>query len=400
MTRTNVSSRMRILILTERYLPDVTGTSLRMAQLLPPLVSTGTFELHIGTLAGSLTPNERERAVLPPYEMMNGVHVHRFQTERVLASHLISMQRHYRFDLVHARGVRYGFYGRLLSIVSHIPVILELNSVNVQAGFLKSSLWRSVLRSSTRLIVLASYAREWAIHQHGIPRERIDVVVNGVDLNHFSGTAMDAVETRTQLGLKDAAVVIGYAGTFLEWQGVLECVRVGARVLQQLPDARFLMVGAGPDLEKTKQLAIELGVNDRFVFTGLVPPEEVPRYMRAMDIFLLARPPDLLKNQLATPLKLLEAMAAGSAVVITPVQGLTEVVRDRETGLVAHDGSTEAIARAVVEIAIDHPLRSRLVGAARAEIETKYSWKVAAADLSRSYHLAYLARHPTHIEKD
>lgn len=380
------SDFIRVLILSDRYLPDLTGTALRVAQLVHPLVQGQACEIHVATLMQHLAPRVSQQTILSGYEVLDGVHVHRFASERLLALALFQLQHRYRFDVLHARGVRYGFYARLASLVSGVPSILELNSINPQTNFIKSLAFRYAIRSSSRLIVLANHARQWAAQHYGVPPDQIDVVVNGVDPNRFQNQA-DASFIRQQLGLQ-GAVVVGYAGTFLEWQGVFEFVRAAAHVLAQQPNVRFLMVGDGPDFGQTRDLAEKLGIADRFIFTGLVHSEDVPAYMRAMDVFLLARPVHHLKNQLAMPLKLLEAMAVGSTVVVTPVHGLTEVVHHGENGLVVSDSTPTSIAQTVVELVVNQQLRARLALAARREVEEKYTWDAAARNLLSSYQYA------------
>lgn len=376
---------MRILIITDRYLPDVSGTSLRMSYLVRPLIQTGNCDLHIATLKSYLVPDDVAKNGVPGYEHLDRVHVHRFSNEFQMVNRLAILHKNFQFDLVHARGVRYAFYIRILSPFFRCPLVLELNSVNPQRGLFKSFLWRYALSSSDRLIVLAKYAREWVKHQYKIPVSKIDVVVNGVDAARFNLDECNKIE-RASLRLSNN-LVVGYVGTFLEWQGVLDFVRVAVLVARKHPDIRFLMVGDGVDFVKTKQLAHNLGIVDKFIFTGVVAPQEVPSYMKLIDIFVLPRPGKFLKNQIATPLKLFEAMAMKRAIVVTPVHGLCEVVADRKTGIVAGP-SIENIASSVVELVDNNDLRAQLGKAASQVVKNKYSWKVASRNLLDSYQKA------------
>jgi glycosyltransferase involved in cell wall biosynthesis len=376
----------RVLILSDRYLPDTTGTALRIARLGQPLLRAHFCdELHIATSLQCTLPDagERAAAVPPPaYEQIEGVHVHRFSSEWNMLKKLPAIHRRHRFSLVHGRGVRYGFYARLLSTRWHVPSILELNSVNPQRKGIRSILWNYTIRSSDRLIVLSRYAGEWLMRGMAVPEDKIDIVINGVDVKLFDATSA-LPDFRLRYGLAGARTV-GYFGTAVEWQGVFDFVRVAAVVAGQAPDIRFLMVGGGPDLDRTKQLVEHHGLSQRFTFTGPVPPHEVPAHLQIMDVVLMPRPPRFLKNQLASPLKLFEAMAMKKAIVVTPVRGFSEVIIHRQTGLVAGP-STREIASAVMELVRDEGLRLLLGRSARGQIETGFSWESAAGQLGESY---------------
>ncbi len=373
--------QMRILILSDRYLPDNSGTALRSAALATGLVRQNATQAHVATLTRCMLPGLAEGNQPPGDEDLDGVRVHRFSSEKALALGLPTLHRRFHFDLIHGRGPRYGFYARMLGMLFRIPSIVELNYIIPQQGLLRRAIWHYTLQSASRLVVLSDHARKWATEDLGVSPERIDVVINGIDLSRFSPEKIGN-EKKALLGLDDHPIV-GYVGTFIEWQGVLEFVRVAALVAAQRTDARFLMVGYGPDFERTKQMITELALDDRFVLTGNVPPAEVPSCMMAMDVVLLARPPQLL-NQVAVPLKLLEAMAMGRAIVVTPVRGLCELVRDRETGVVAGP-STEDIASAVLGLLDDSNMRVAIGKSARQSVETRYTWESAVSSLLTSY---------------
>lgn len=370
---------MRVLILSDSYLPAATGTALRVSQLVRSIPNPEG--IHIATLASDFAPEDGSPASVARYERMDGVHVHRFPSERSLLAGLPALHRRYSYDLVHARGVRMGLYARVVSILSRIPYLIELNSVNPQRNPMKARLWEHVLRSARRLIVLTRYAGEWLSAEYGIPAGKIDVVMNGVDLDRFS--ISDAAPVRETLGLGEDPVV-GYAGTFWEWQGVFDFVHAASLVAHECPETRFLMVGDGPVFDETQALAADYGMEDRFVFTGLVAPEEVPGYVQAMDVFLIPRPPRFLKNQIATPLKLLEAMALERAVVVSPVHGLRDLVDDGRTALVSAPNA-ESYAGAVLKLIRDPGLRAEIGAAARETVASHYTWNAAARHLHQAY---------------
>ena len=371
---------MRVLILSDRYLPDATGTALRISRLVRPLLDDRLCEEIPGLLKHLLPYNAPGgEDDIAHDERLNGIYVHRFSSELSLLGGLPALRRHCRFDLIHARGIRMGLYARLLSILSGIPYTVELNSVNPQHNRLKFRIWSHVLRSATRLIVLTEYAGEWLSAEFEIPEDTIDVVMNGVDVDQFYASTPE----KSVVSSRDNCVV-GYAGTFSEWQGVFAFVHSAFLIARECPETRFLMVGNGPAFRETMKLVDDYGMADRFLFTGLVDPQEVPDHIRSMDIFLIPRPPQFLKNQIATPLKLFEAMAMERAVVVSSVRGLSDMVDDGNTGLIAGP-SAQSLADAVLRLIGDSDLRTAIGKAAREAMIRHNTWESAAKHLHRAY---------------
>lgn len=374
---------MRILVLVDTYLPVVNGTSLRTASLLKPLVRTKACEFHVATLQPSNMRSGTPSDPLPSSDIIDDVIIHRYRSMASLAADIGRLHRRHRFDLVHARGSRLASWALLTGALHHLPVLLELNYLFPQKPGLRSFLWRQTLQRVQRIITLSEAGRQWLIDNIGLDPNRVDVIINGIDAERFLPGSGHNV--RSQLGLENS-VVVGYLGTFWEWQGVLNLVKSAALVIPEHPEVRYLMVGDGPDLERTKELVHVMGLDHVFTFTGSVPPEQVPQYLDAMDIFVLARPRMLL-NELAVPLKLLEAMAMQKAVVVTDLPALTEVVTDRVTGMVS--GTEISSIASVISALVDNAdLRRTLGMAARREVANRYSWDAAADQLLQSYRRA------------
>src|SRR5207247_1016785 len=134
-------------------------------------------------------------------------------------------------------------------------------------------------------------------------------------------------------------------------------VRGFALALRALPHLRLLLAGDGPVRKDVETLARELLVWDKVHMHGWV--EDLPRLYAAVDIFALSS-----INE-GTPVALIEAMAAGKAVVATAVGGVPDVVDDSLTGVLIPPRSPEALAEAVVGLAADPGRRARLGEAAR-----------------------------------
>jgi glycosyltransferase involved in cell wall biosynthesis len=165
-------------------------------------------------------------------------------------------------------------------------------------------------------------------------------------------------------------------------KGAPLAVRAFARARQEQPDLRLTLVGDGPDLAKVRALAARLGVATAIEWTGQVPLTEVKRLLTQHDVFLFTSLRDTSGNVL------LEAMAAGLPAVTLRHHGAAQIATD-ETALripPTHAAETEQqLAAAMVRLARDPALRSRLGAAAAARIREQYLWPVKAAQMDALY---------------
>jgi L-malate glycosyltransferase len=153
---------------------------------------------------------------------------------------------------------------------------------------------------------------------------------------------------------------------------VAMALRAFARVQARHPDASLTVVGDGSQRRSLEQLARQLGLR-RVEFVGRVPNERMPAFYEAADVYL--NTPDI-DNM---PGSIIEAYAAGLAVVTTDAGGVPYIVRDGETGLVVPRGDHERMAEAALRLLEDDELAQRLIAGARAECQ-KYSWEAVRGE--------------------
>ena len=182
----------------------------------------------------------------------------------------------------------------------------------------------------------------------GVPEARITVIPNAVDADSFTmGREQDA-ELAGQLGLADKPV-LGFIGSFYAYEGLDLLLRAMPAILQAKPEMRLLLVGGGPQEADLKSLCAELQLQDRVIFTGRVPHDQVQRYYDLVDVFVYPRL-QMRLTELVTPLKPLEAMAQGKLVVASDVGGHRELIRTGETGELFAAGDPQALADSVLAL--------------------------------------------------
>jgi len=217
----------------------------------------------------------------------------------------------------------------------------------------------------------------------GVPAEKVTVIPNAVNIDDFStGETADA-RLATDLGLQ-GKIVLGFIGSFYAYEGLDILLRALPKMLAQQPDIRVLLVGGGPQDKELKALAEQLGVQDKVIFTGRVPHDQVQRYYNLVDVLVYPRLPMRL-TELVTPLKPLEAMAQGRLLVASNVGGHRELIEDGKTGVLFEAGNPDALAAKVLNL-LTTPERWPLLRAdARRFVETERNWPVSVARYKNIY---------------
>ncbi len=236
-------------------------------------------------------------------------------------------------------------------------------------------------RSATMVTALnVSLRRE--LNRRSIDGVRI--TPNTVDLQRFSPQPAD-VQLAAQIGLKAELPVIGYVGSIRTLEGIDHTIQAFAHLRKQGAEAQLMLVGDGSEKAELEQLCRRLGIEDRVVFTGRVPFEEVPRYYHLIDIFVVSRP-DIAATQMVTPLKPLEAMACAKPVICSRLEALQEFVgQDEDRGRTYPAGDTRALAEVIQEL-LKEPKQCRQLGLqARAFVEAERSLD----SLGRTYRQLY-----------
>lgn len=210
----------------------------------------------------------------------------------------------------------------------------------------------------------------------GVPQEMITAIPTGVDFSRYQPDAGGGT-LRRELGLADDATLVGTVAILRRKKGHLELIEAISRVLERFPEVHFVFAGDGP-LEQRLRDAIERdGLSDKVHMLGL--RRDVGNVLQSLDLFVLPT------HQEALGTAFIEAAAMGVPVVATRVDGVPEVVADRETGLLVPAFDIPALAEALCELLAD-PERRRAMGEHASErIRRLYSREAMAAGMAELY---------------
>jgi glycosyltransferase involved in cell wall biosynthesis len=163
---------------------------------------------------------------------------------------------------------------------------------------------------------------------------------------------------------------------------------VAPALVRACPRLKFLLVGDGIWRQRFAALAVQLGLEKHFAFAGLVPPEQVPRYVGIMDVLVH------LSRREGLPRTLPQALAAAKPVVAFDCDGAREVCRDGETGFLLPPGDRAGLENRLLRLAQDAGLRARLGARGQALVKETFSVERMVDQLDDLYARLLQAREP------
>ena len=248
------------------------------------------------------------------------------------------------------------FWGRLAARLAGVPVIC---SALHSTGLPDRVEWlnRRLAPITDAFIAVARPHAGYLVEKEGCPADRVRVIPNGVDVENFHPRWPDRTLAR-KLSLPEGAPVVGIVAALRPEKNHELFLRSAARVRRQVPGARFLIAGDGPQRDALETLAHELSLSEAVHFLGT--RSDVPEVLSLIDVLVLT------SHAEANPVSILEAMAAEKPVVATRVGSVPETVLDGVTGCLAAPGDEAAIAERVVELLRD-PERAAAMGRAGRE---------------------------------
>jgi glycosyltransferase involved in cell wall biosynthesis len=304
---------------------------------------------------GSLEAEAQPLTVAP--ELVRPIH----PIKDWLALHkLEKILREQKPDVVHTHSSKAGILGRLAARRAGIPIIVHTihgpsfgSFQNAAANFIFRAAEKYAARVTTHFIVVADAMKE----QHlaaGIGRpEQYTKIFSGFALEPFLAAKNDP-ELRASLGIAPGDFVIGKIARLFKLKGHDDVFAVAPELVRQNPAIKFLLIGDGPWRGRFENLAANPELKSHFIFTGLVRPNEVPKYTGIMDALVH------LSLREGLPRALPQAMAAAKPVVAYDCDGAREACRDGQTGFLVQPGDLATLKNRLLQLAGDPSLCKKM----------------------------------------
>ena len=276
-----------------------------------------------------------------------------------------------QFDVIHAHDWLTYFAGIAAKRVSGKPLVVHMHSTEFDRS--GENIIRRVyaiekagMQAADRVIAVSELTRRIVIGKYGIPAEKVVTVHNAVRF----GESEDAVPERA---VKDK--VVTFLGRITYQKGPDYFVEAAAKVLQRVPDVRFVMAGSGDLMNHVVWRVAQLGIADRFHFTGFLKGGEVQRMFRLSDVYVM---PSVSEPFGISPL---EAMRSGVPVIISRQSGVAEVL---DYAIKVNYWDVDALADAIYGL-LTYPALGRMFASKGLEEVTGLKWTNAAAKIKTVY---------------
>jgi len=259
-----------------------------------------------------------------------------------------------RYDIVHTHTSKAGVLGRLAAKRAGTPIVVHTPHGNIFDGYFspwKTRLFvsaeRAAAKCTDRLVELTAGGVDEYLAQGIGTRAQYAVIFSGIDLSPYEQAIASREATRAALGVGPDDFLVGGVGRLEPVKGFTYFIAAAERIAESAGDLRFIHAGQGSLERELRAQAGPLG--GRMQFLGR--RNDVPQLMAAMDVLVV---PSLNEGMGRV---VLEAGAAGTAVIASKVGGIPDIVRDNVTGLLVRAESPADIAEAVLGLRAD---RSKL----------------------------------------
>ncbi|MDP6793712.1 MAG: glycosyltransferase [Anaerolineales bacterium] len=259
---------------------------------------------------------------------------------------LLQLMRCTTPEIVHTHTSKAGVLGRLAARLAGVPVV-----VHTFHGHVFSDYWGPVMskvpvvierlmaRLTTVIVTVSETVRSELVAHRIAPAEKIHVLPLGLELEVFMSCAARRGEFRTELGIDGNVPLVGTVGRMVSIKNQQLFLRAASRLVTDGFSGRFVIVGGGELAGDLRQLARELGIADRTVFTGW--RRDLDKIYADLDVLVNTA------NNEGTPVALIEAMAARVPVVATAVGGVPDMIKSEHSGFLVATGDLDALVDAI-----------------------------------------------------
>jgi glycogen synthase len=403
---------LKVLMLSWEYPPRmVGGLGKHVVELVPELIAAGV-EVHlvVPRLSGGA---HNEPLPLPDsspatngsqvYRVDVGEHAGNFFTNTWHANVQIEafcsrLIRKHNFDLIHNHDWLSAYAAIGTKLTSHIPMVATIHATEMgrNHGHLWGEMQREIHQTEWWMafeawrIITASYYMEWEVETYfGVPRAKIDVIPNGVDPRRFDAlNGMDLSSFRVDFAQPDEPLIY-YVGRIVPEKGLTVLIDAAPRVLERWPGAKFVIAGGGDYVHELRAKTNALGLDSNIIFPGRISDEVRDGLFKVADCAVF---PSLYEP---FGIVALEAMAAGTPVVVSDTGGLSEVVDLHQTGIKVHPNDPGSLAWGIIHT-LEHPewSKQRAANASRV-VRQIYNWPRIAAMTVNVYKLIVDEAHKT-----
>lgn len=384
---------MRVLMLSWEYPPETIGGLSRHVEGLAEALASLYEEVHVVTCVSKTSPTR---------DVKNGVWVHRVENYPVEAPDLLIsvLQKNFQmlsyciqllrdagpFDILHAHDWLVAYAAGKLKHSFQLPLVATIHATEAGRNQgLHSGLQRYInsiewwlTYEAWRVVVCSEYMKKEVHNLFKLPLDKLRVIPNGVEMQKL-GTGSTQRKKTKKFSVEEEDDIVFFVGRLVNEKGVQVLLESVPFVVSMHPSAKFIIAGEGPMQEELTRKVQRLGIKDQVVFTGYISDEERNWLYKVARVAVF---PSLYEP---FGIVALEAMAAGTPVLVSDTGGLAEIVKHGINGLKVRPGNADLLASNIVRLLKDHVFAEQLKFNAAQEVKARYGWLKIAADTMEVY---------------
>ena len=310
-------------------------------------------------------------------------YLYKFYYVAAAFSKALLLHRRRRYDFTISVMASFNAFSNLFFKIIHpkIPFFLNLQEGDSPEHIKKATsimypLYKFIFKKADYIQTISTYLLKYAEEMGATCA--MSVIPNGVNYEFFSAPALPSQikALEHELGINPADTILVSTSRLVQKNGVADIIDA----MSYLPaSVKFLVLGTGPLEAMLKEKTRLLKLEDRVKFVGFVPHKELPLYLHTSHIFVR---PSLSEGM---GISFVEAMAAGLPVVATPVGGIPDFLKDKETGLFCEVGNGKSVAEKVETLMNNKQLRDLVVKNAQEMVREKYDWDLIAKQMGEVF---------------
>jgi len=243
-----------------------------------------------------------------------------------------------------------------------------------QKSVIRKKLMDLTLRSASKVIAVSKYTRDILV-KIGVLREKIVIVPCGVDSRVFNPN-LDCSDVIKKHDLQNKKVILTVAALRYPHKGQDLVIKSLPKVIEKVPNVRYLVVGDGPLGARFKKLANDMKLRKYVIFAGRVSDAELPKYYVASDVFVMPSGGDEKKGEVeGFGIAYVEANACGKPTIGLKIGGVEDAILNGKTGILINERSTEELSSAIIRVLMGKKLAKRLGANGRARVEKELNWE-------------------------
>lgn len=307
--------------------------------------------------------------------------------DMIVLFQLAKFIRNNKYDIVHTHSTKAGILGRIAAWLARTPIIIHHNHANPYhrfQPFLKRTFYKFAEKLAgyfcDKIATVTQTIVDEMAGDNLAPLEKFRVIRSGFDIDKFKNfdNSNDLV-MREKYGLKADDVLIGKIARLSIVKGHIYLLQAFEAVSKSIPNAKLVLIGNGDKKDELQQFIDEKGLTDKVVFTGLIPPEEIPSMISILDIVAHTA---LLEG---LPRVFTQSMLMGKPVISFNLDGAHEVIDDGKNGYLIEPMNIEMLVEKIIDLASDLTKARRFGEYAKNNI--KYDFTIEA--MVENNHLLY-----------